>query len=247
MKQPDFTNLIERLAEPELFDPSQMPVGRPYLHSSAKVMIDALLSLGVLPFTSIPTAIGAAAVRIVDHEKPVFRQTRLGYMANPFVINKLRTMPGVPETTHSNGRHSDPRRSQLGRLLSLLRIDESPQLVNVAKREMSIIGPRPLVPLIFDDARHVVGSKEADEWIKVRSLALPGIFDEFSNAHHSYHVEGDEADQLRFRIASESAYILEKASVQEDLRIMGNTLGLFGSTVMRHAVEIVGRTPSTGA
>jgi lipopolysaccharide/colanic/teichoic acid biosynthesis glycosyltransferase len=239
---PDYSHLLERLADPAAFDPDSIPTGRDYLHSDAKLAFDMLWGLAVLPITGIPTALGASAIMLIDHEAPMFRQQRVGYLGLPFTINKLRTMPGAPKGTDSNERHDDPRRSRLGKVLSLLRIDESPQLINVAKREMSIIGPRPLIGPILDNARRLVGPKEADEWNKVRVLAKPGIFDEFSNLHHSYQAEGEDVDHLRLRIATESAYILEKASFTEDTRIMAMTVGLFGATILhhaRHAVDVM--------
>ncbi|MES2970845.1 MAG: sugar transferase [Patescibacteria group bacterium] len=235
----DYGHLVARLAEPEYFDPSNMPTGREYLHSEAEVVFDAMMSIAVLPITSLPTIAGAAAIRLIDHEHPIFTQARIGYMSKPFTIFKLTTMPGVPENTHSNGRYNDPRRSQLGRLLSLLRIDESPQLLNVARREMSIIGPRPLLGSILDQARYFVGPKKADEWVKVRSLALPGIFDDFSNQHHGYKLSEDEGELWRQRIAIEEAYILEKASFQEDLRIVLATVKLFGTTAIKHSGKLL--------
>jgi putative colanic acid biosynthesis UDP-glucose lipid carrier transferase len=237
-KKQDYGALRGLLAEPQLWDPANMPVGRDYLRSPQKAALDALLGLGVLPITAIPTAAGALAVKYIDHERPVFKQRRIGVDGEPFTIFKLTTMPGASEDTHSNGRHDDPCRSPLGQVLSLLRIDESLQLANVAKREMSIIGPRPLLGLYLEKVHHLIGAKEADEWIKVRSLALPGIFDEFSNLHHGYELEGDPDDLLRQRIELESTYILEKASVGEDLRVLGNTLQLFASTTSSHAGRI---------
>lgn len=120
-------------------------------------------------------------------------------------------------------------------MLSLLRIDEAPQLINVARREMSVIGYRPLIKPYLTAVRGLIGSKEADEWMKVRALARPGIFDEYSNLHHGVGVEGDEADRLRRRIELETRYILETASPAEDFRILGETLALFGVTAVRHS------------
>jgi lipopolysaccharide/colanic/teichoic acid biosynthesis glycosyltransferase len=228
---PDYSHLIERLAEPELFSPEDMPTGQPYLHSPSKDLFDVVWTAAVLPFAIGPTAAGAAGVRLIDKEKPLLRQERQGHMMEPYIIKKLTTMPGVTELTHSNGRHYDPRRSKLGRLLSLLRIDEAPQLINVARREMAIIGPRPLIDEVTDNARRLVGPKRADEWLKVRALALPGIFDDFAVMHHGYEIEGDDAQRLSQRIDTESEYILEKASFAEDTRILMDTFSLLGKTV----------------
>jgi lipopolysaccharide/colanic/teichoic acid biosynthesis glycosyltransferase len=156
-----YVDLISLLAEPDLFDSDQMPEGRDYLLGDSKLVVDLAMSLGVLPFCTAPTVAGAAAVAAVDHTNPLFRQTRIGYLGQPFRINKLTTMPGHPEETHSNGRHDDERRSSLGKLLSLLRVDEAPQLVNVARREMSIIGPRPQIQPYLIAVRNLIGPKKS--------------------------------------------------------------------------------------
>lgn len=231
----DYSDLVSLLAEPDLFDADQMPVGRDYLVSSSKLAVDLAMGLGVLPSCTLPTIAGASGVVAIDHTNPLFRQTRIGYMGRPFLINKLTTMPGIPGETHSNGRHDDERRSSLGRVLSLLRIDEAPQLVNVARREMSVIGPRPLIRPYLTEVRHLIGYKEADEWMKVRALGRPGIFDEYSNWWHSQPaLEIDPAEQLRVRIEMEKMYLLESASSAEDFRILKETLALFGATAARH-------------
>lgn len=231
----DHSDLVSLLAEPDLFDVSEMPVGRRYLTSNSKLAVDLAMGLGVLPFCTLPTIAGACGVAIIDHTNPLFRQARIGYMGRPFRINKLTTMPGTPGETHSNGRHDDERRSSLGKVLSLLRIDEAPQLVNVAKREMSVIGYRPLIGSYLAEVRHLIGAKESDHWMKVRALGLPGIFDEYSNWWHSQPgLEIDPADQLRVRIEMEKRYILETASASEDFRILKETLALFGTTAARH-------------
>jgi lipopolysaccharide/colanic/teichoic acid biosynthesis glycosyltransferase len=90
--------------------------------------------------------LAAAAVAIrLDSKGPVFfTQERIGRGMQPFRIYKLRTMqagPGGPEVT----REGDSRVTRVGRFLRAARIDEVPQLVNVLKGEMSLVGPRPEV------------------------------------------------------------------------------------------------------
>ncbi len=89
----------------------------------------------------------AMAIRL-DSPGPIFyRGWRIGKDGKPFQVYKFRTMvadapqkgPGI---THS----SDPRITRVGRLLRKLKIDEMPQLINVLKGEMSIVGPRPEDP-----------------------------------------------------------------------------------------------------
>lgn len=235
----NYTDLLELLAEPELFVPEQMPVGSDYLGSPAETIFDYSVGACVLPFAGPIAMVGGLAVKSVDHAPAIFRQLRVGYLGRHFMIAKLTTMPGAATDTHSNGRHDDPRRSELGKVLSRLRADETLNLYNVAKREMSIIGPRPLLPGYLQNVRTILGNKPADEWIKTRSLALPGIFDEFSTMHHGGEVEDDEEIRLQTRVEVESRYILETASVKEDLRVLAKTFGLFGETLKKMGTEVV--------
>ncbi len=87
---------------------------------------------------SLPV-LGAAAlaVRLVMGRPALFRQARPGLQGKPFVLYKLRTMTAGPGC-------DEERLTRLGRLLRALSIDELPQLFNVLKGEMSLVGPRPL-------------------------------------------------------------------------------------------------------
>jgi lipopolysaccharide/colanic/teichoic acid biosynthesis glycosyltransferase len=106
----------------------------------------------------------------LDSSGPIFfRQERIGRGFRPFNILKFRTMI---DDAQSKGRlitlAEDPRVTRIGRTLRSLKIDELPQLINVLKGEMSLVGPRPEVP------RYVQAfQKEYEEILKVR----PGMTD----------------------------------------------------------------------
>lgn len=92
--------------------------------------------------------IAAAAVRVDSGSPIVFRQQRMGYRGQPFTLFKLRTMRAAdqaPEAALFPGwtYPSDPRITPVGRWLRRYRIDELPQLYNVLKGDMSLVGPRP--------------------------------------------------------------------------------------------------------
>ena len=107
----------------------------------------------------------------LDSPGPVFfRQVRVGQFGNPFRIFKFRTMY---EDAEARGRKitvgEDPRITRAGRILRKFKLDELPQLFNVVKGEMSLVGPRPEVP------RYV---EFYPEEIRTQVLSLrPGITD----------------------------------------------------------------------
>ena len=109
-----------------------------------KRAIDLLASILALIFFAPIMALTALAIKL-DGEGPIFfLQKRKGFNGRQFVMFKFRTM-----TVQENGdvvtqaTRSDPRVTKIGRLLRSASIDELPQLINVIRGEMSLIGPRP--------------------------------------------------------------------------------------------------------
>ena len=85
-------------------------------------------------------------IRLDSPGPAIFRQARIGFKGEPFTIYKLRTMRHRPTSTRVEDditKDGDPRITRFGGLLRASRIDEIPQLINVLKGEMSLIGPRP--------------------------------------------------------------------------------------------------------
>lgn len=108
-------------------------------------MLDGALSAAGLLLLSPLLLIAALAVIIDDGPPLFFRQKRIGRMGRPFQLIKFRsmtaTLPGRSITASS-----DPRVTRAGRILRKYKIDELPQLWNVLRGEMSLVGPRPEVP-----------------------------------------------------------------------------------------------------
>ena len=107
----------------------------------------------------------AILVRVFLGSPVVFRQRRPGYRGLPFTLYKFRTMkelPGADGTPHSDFERLTP----LGRLLRTTSLDELPELYNVLRGEMSLVGPRPLLMQYLD--RYTVEQAR-------RMLALPGM------------------------------------------------------------------------
>ena len=133
-----------------------------------KRLIDILLSLIGLVFLAIPFALIALAIKL-DSKGPVFfRQERVGLKGKIFKTWKFRTMVvgAVNKGLGYNVAKNDPRITRVGRFLRNWGLDELPQLINVLKGEMSIVGPRPTLQYQVD---------QYDAFQRRRLLVKPGI------------------------------------------------------------------------
>ncbi len=116
--------------------------------SRVKRMFDVAVASSVLLFFAPLLAVIAVAIKVTSPGPVLFRQYRYGYRNRRFRIYKFRTMyqhlgdrSGVHQTTSD-----DPRVTAIGRLLRHTSLDELPQLFNVIRGDMSLVGPRPHVP-----------------------------------------------------------------------------------------------------
>ncbi len=168
------TNLFEVLTAGtpvELIDDLPLVrLGRPGAHAlygTTKRTIDLVLGSTML-LLSLPL-LAACAVRIrLDSPGPaIFTQTRVGRAGKPFTMYKLRTMrQDVDPYAKAPERGDDPRLSRFGQALRNTSIDELPQLINVLRGEMSLVGPRPEMPFLVE---------QYDEWQCRRLAVLPGM------------------------------------------------------------------------
>ena len=117
-----------------------------------KRIMDVILSF-LLIIVTLPLQLFIALLVKITSSGPLFyKQTRTGLFDKPFVIYKYRTMY-VDAEKHSGPKwaeHRDPRITRIGRFLRITRFDELPQVFNVLKGEMSIIGPRPERPIFTE-------------------------------------------------------------------------------------------------
>jgi sugar transferase EpsL len=115
----------------------------PGLPVSKRIFDLILTSLGLIllsPFTLLT----ALSVRIFLGRPILFRQQRPGYKGRPFFIYKFRTMTAASDST-GNLLPDSQRLTRLGRFLRALSLDELPELFNILRGEMSLVGPRPLL------------------------------------------------------------------------------------------------------
>jgi exopolysaccharide biosynthesis polyprenyl glycosylphosphotransferase len=143
-----------------------------------KWTFDRLVGLVLLALVAPVLVVLALLIRADSPGPALFRQTRVGKDGRHFTLYKLRTMRSDAEAVRAllvdedegNGRlfkiHDDPRITRVGRLLRRASLDELPQLLNVVRGEMSLVGPRPALP-------EEVAEYDADE--RRRLAVRPGI------------------------------------------------------------------------
>jgi lipopolysaccharide/colanic/teichoic acid biosynthesis glycosyltransferase len=123
-----------------------------YLRSRRKRALDLLVA-GSLALISAPVvALAALAVRLESHGHPIYRQRRVGHDGHAFEVYKLRTMVSGAEHIGAGLAidEGDTRITRIGAILRRTSIDELPNLVNVLRGEMSLVGPRPTLQVQVD-------------------------------------------------------------------------------------------------
>lgn len=123
---------------------SGQQVGTALEYSMLKRVMDVSIASLLLIVLLLPMLVAALAVRLTMGSPVLFRQTRPGFRGEPFELMKFRTMT---ESTDERGNPlpDEQRLTATGRWLRRLSLDELPQLVNVLRGEMSLVGPRPLL------------------------------------------------------------------------------------------------------
>jgi lipopolysaccharide/colanic/teichoic acid biosynthesis glycosyltransferase len=175
----------------------------------------------------------AAVIKLTSKGPVLYRQVRIGidrrspvrigmnhrrhfdYGGTPFTIYKFRTMAvdTAPQVEQTWARPDDDRITPIGRLLRKCRLDELPQLFNVLKGDMNVVGPRPEQPNILLSLRGRIGRYQQ------RQRVLPGIT---GLAQISLCYDRTLAD-VRRKVALDLQYISRQSAI-EDLRIMLQTL-----------------------
>ena len=157
-----------------------------------------------------------------DPNAPVDPRRQVDHGGRIFQIYKFRTMTPRPKGAASQelwASHETHRITPLGQILRRYRLDELPQLFNVLKGDMNLVGPRPEQPEIFKDLRGQI------EGYQRRQQVLPGITG-LAQVNQRYDTS---VDDVRQKVTLDLAY-LERESPLEDLRIMAQTVPvvLFG-------------------
>jgi len=202
-----------------------------------KRLFDVVCAGVALVVTAPLLGLAAIGIKLADPGPVLYRAPRVGYLGRQFTMYKLRTMR---HGANGNGKKAtgaritgagDARIFKFGRFLRRTKIDELPQLFNVLRGDMAIVGPRPEDPAIVK--QHY--SATDLETLGVRpGLASPGSIYQF--------VEGDKlltdqdpergyvAKLLKTKLALDRVYI-RRMSMRRDFAIIGRTLWTIGAVV----------------
>lgn len=186
-----------------------------------KRAIDVCISLIGLPFFGLIFAIVAPIIHFTDHGPVFYNADRLGYRGKVYTMYKFRSMRvNAPDLRNKDGStyngDNDPRVTRIGRILRKTSIDETPQLLNVLKGDMSVIGPRPFV------TTHYRGYDKLDARMKKRLEVRPGITG-YSQAYFRNSITQNEK-------IDNDCYYADHVSFLFDVRIFIQTI----KSVLRH-------------
>ncbi|MDR9419522.1 sugar transferase [Gracilimonas sp.] len=216
---PDFYQVVSGLSKTNqifgmpLVEISPEPM--PLWEKTIKRVFDLVLASFVLLLTFPFLLIIAVAIRLTSPGPAIYRQKRVGRNGREFTIYKFRTMLNDAER-HSGptwAKKNDPRVTGIGYWLRKLRIDEIPQLFNVLKGDMSIVGPRPERP-------HFVEKFSEQIPLYTRRLRMrPGITG-WAQVKWKYDTSLDDVkEKTKFDL-----FYIENASLRMDAKILINTI-----------------------
>ena len=183
------------------------------VNSAIKRAIDAVLSAVALVVLAVPLAIIGLLVKLTSRGPVFFRQERTGLDGQTFTIVKFRSMydDAERETGPVWAVPGDPRVTAFGRFLRRSNIDELPQLWNVLKGDMSIVGPRPERPHFVEEFRHRIPQYMLRHKVKAGLTGWAQVNGWRGNTPLEKRIEYD-------------LYYIENWSVRLDLKIMWLTL-----------------------
>tara|TARA_B100000575_G_scaffold294103_1_gene308011 strand:+ start:2934 stop:4334 length:1401 start_codon:yes stop_codon:yes gene_type:complete len=216
---PDFYQIVSGLSKTNqifgmpIIEISPEPM--PLWEKAVKRLMDVTISVVVLIVFAPFLLLVALLIRSGSSGPVIFRQERIGRNGKPFIMNKFRTM--VQDAERKTGpmwaKKDDPRITGIGYWLRKLRIDEIPQLYNVIRGQMSLVGPRP-------EREHFVNQFKNQIPLYMRRLRVrPGITG-WAQVKWKYDASLDDVKEK----TKYDLYYVENISLRMDIKIIINTL-----------------------
>ena len=155
--RPDYTDIMLSTSQSEQFDDLMMIAVNKFGLTGGQRVVKRMGDLGFGILALIPALpvilLCALLIFLQDGHNPFFSQKRLTRGGREYNVHKLRTM--IPDAEKHVGpvlaEKDDPRITKIGRILRSLRLDELPQLFNIIKGDMSVVGPRPERQYFYDE------------------------------------------------------------------------------------------------
>jgi len=183
----------------------------------SKRLLDVVVSAAGLVLLTPFFALIAALIRVDSPGPVIYRQVRVGLRGRPYIIWKFRSMRQDAEKSGPQwAQANDSRVSRVGWWLRKTRIDELPQLVNVLKGEMSLVGPRPERPVFVEELRKVI------PYYDLRHTVRPGV-------------TGWAQVRFRYGASQEDAH----SKLQYDLYYLKNLSFILDMKILIHTIRVV--------
>ncbi len=182
-----------------------------------KRTLDILVSLVMLVFLSPLMLITAVIIRVTSPGSIIFRQERVGMSNRPFTMYKFRSMKTETESDLSMTQKDDERCTRFGAFIRKFSIDELPQLFNVLKGDMSLVGPRPEIPFYVEKFRKSIPLYMVKHYVK------PGITG-WAQVNDLRGSDTSIEERIRYDL-----FYIENWSILFDIKILFQTLtkGIF--------------------
>jgi len=182
-----------------------------------KRMMDWILAFLLLPFLLPVIMLAAIITKLTSKGPAIFTQERVGLNGKIFTLFKIRTMVFNPEGHQEHTVRGDKRITKLGKFFRKTKIDELPQLWNVLKGDMSLIGPRP------ERSDIVEKFAEQNNFYRLRHIIKPGITG-WAQVNNPTATPEETLEKLEYDL-----FYINHLSIRLELQILLRTVGVVSS------------------
>ena len=207
--------------------------GKAYNESPEKRWFDRVVAVPLLVCMGSAALVAAVAMHKELGDGPtLFIQERYGSDLDDLVkVPKLRTLRGAVRNTASANGYNHSSAGPVGKLVRKAHVDEAPQLLQVLRGKMAIVGPRPLATgEVYNDilANPDIPEGLKQQWIEARKTARPGIMAPYSKEQHE---PGYELDTIH--MMEQDVVYAETASLKKDAKVVAATLGMVATDLVQ--------------
>lgn len=211
--------------------------GKDYNKSAEKRWFDRVVAAPLLIGMGSAALVAAAAMHKELGDGPtLFIQERYGSdLDNLVKVPKLRTLRGAVRNTASANGYNHSSAGPIGKLVRKTHVDEAPQLLQVLRGNMAIVGPRPLATgEVYNDilANPNIPEGLKQQWVDARKTVLPGIMAPYSKEQHEPGYKLDMTHIIHI-MEQDIMYAKEKASLKFDSMVVAATLGTVATDLVQ--------------